>query len=356
MRVSVIDAGQFGTAIAILAARTGHDVTLHVQPFNQEQKDLHWNMKYGAQKTNYLYLPKVVLPPMSFADNFAPAKSADVILIAVPSKFLWLAIENLKPYLMENPNCVLALLTKGLDAYGNIPIGVKLRNHLRLTIGFENFAIISGATPAKIMVEPHRTTVASIASTDLNIIKKLRKLFLNTGLATVGTTDIVGVGWGGALKNAYAVGYGILEGLNKRDLAWEFVNRLALMEMKLFLYRAGAHPKTLHSPAVKDDFRVTSTGYLNWESRNVSFGKFLAKYQPKHNAGNPKDPIDSYLKNHTVEGYEAISALWRIAQNERINAPLIHGIHSVCELGASPLSFLTHFKTAQNLGTDAPSL
>ena len=116
-------------------------------------------------------------------------------------------------------------------------------------------------------------------------------------------------------------------GLGQSDLAWEYVNTLALAEIKIFLDYAGAKPKTLDSPAVAGDFRLTCVGYIDWESRNVSFGKFLA-LRPA------KETIAKYIAMHTVEGYESAMILRKISRECNLKTPILEEIYSVCT-GAS---------------------
>jgi len=327
VKIFVCDGGAFGTAMAVILARAGHDVCLLVQIFDQRRKDMFYNIKYGAQKCNYLHLPGVELPKMEFTDNFSAVKGADVVFLGVPSQYVWNAFLKIKGELGKNTETTIVLLTKGLDDYSALPFGIKIRNRLKLG-GNHNFAVISGGTPAQALADPYRTFVASVAGENLNVIKKIRRMFLKTNLATVGTTDIIGVSWGGALKNAYAIKYGMLTGLGKSDLAWEYVNKLALPEIKIFLDYAGAKPKTLYSPAVAGDFRLTCMGYIDWESRNVSFGRFLA-LRPA------KETIAKYIAMHTVEGYESAMILRKISREHNLKTPILEEIYSVCT-GAPP--------------------
>lgn len=332
MKVFICDAGAFGTAMAVILARAGHKVTLLIQPYDQRHIDMFYNIKYGAQLCNYLHLPNVELPKpdVEVTDNFDGVKNVDVVFLGVPSQFVWNAFLKIKYWLLGNSKMTLVLLTKGLDDYGALPFGIKMRNRLKLE-GHNNFAILSGPTPAQALVDPYRTFVASVASENISVIQKVRRLFWKvdkqTNLATVGTTDLVGVSWGGALKNAYAIKYGMLMGTGKNDLAWEYVNKLGLPEMKLFLDCAGARPKTLYSPAVEGDFRLTCQGYVNWESRNVAFGKFLAKRPTK-------EEIKNYLSKNTVEGYESALTLWKIARAQNLKTPFLDQIYFACT-GAS---------------------
>lgn len=326
MKVFVCDAGEFGTAVASVAARAGNEVALLIRPYDQNQKDLLYNLKNETQQTNYLYLPMEKLPPMEFTDNFEAAKATDVIFLAVPAKYIGETFLKIKECLEANPKAILVLLSKGFDSFGDVPWGVKLHNNLKL-FRHNNFAVISGPTFAKEIVKPYQAHFVSCASKNIGVIKKLKALFKNSDLYLVGTTDVIGVSWGGCLKNAYAIGYGILDKFAGQKTAFEYI-WLALDEMKSFLDFAGACQKTLHSPAVENDFYVTSRG----ESRNRKFGAFLAEY-------HSKTEIVDYLAGRTVEGYESMKILWKIAHENKLDVPLLYGIHAICEYGASPDTF-----------------
>src|SRR3989344_2976314 len=338
MKVFVCDAGEFGTAMACVTSRAGNEVALLIQPYAQNQKDLFYNLRNGTQQTNYLLLPGVMLPRMYFTDNFEAAKSADVICLAVPTKYIGQAFLKIKECLEVNSKAILVLLSKGFDSFGDVPWGVKLHNNLKLS-GHKNFAVISGPTFAKEIIRPYTAHFVSCASKNIGAIKKLKALFKSSGLHLTGTTDLTGVSWGGPLKNAYAIGYGLTFKLIDERAAFDYI-WLALNEMKAFLDFAGARPKMLHSPAVERDFYVTSRG----NSRNRKFGEFLAEYQSK-------EKIKEHVENsaNTVEGYESMKTLWKIANENKLDVPLLYGVHSICEYGASPGAFADCFRRAKAL-------
>ncbi|OGF78796.1 hypothetical protein A2W54_04170 [Candidatus Giovannonibacteria bacterium RIFCSPHIGHO2_02_43_13] len=339
MKVFVDDAGEMGTSAGVVAALAGHEVTLRFRKYSQEQADLFNNLKNGVQRSNYLHLPDIELPEsIRFADAFAPAEKTNAIILAVPTKFLEKAYSEIEPYIAWNPKCTLVLLSKGFASGSGMSWGVKIKNSLMLA-GRRNFAVLSGYTPAKELASAHLTKkyfAASVASRDLNAIKKVRALFRNTHLGIVGTTDIRGVSIAGALKNAYAVGYGILLGLNENSLAWKYLE-IAHKEMKVFLDNVGANPKTWSSPAVRGDFYGTCQGEIAWESRNISFGKFLAAYPSWFE-------INKHISENMVEGYESLKILWRIAHENKLRAPLLYCIHRICFYGASPIAIADCFK------------
>lgn len=355
LKILVDDAGEFGTAIAVILARPGHQVTLRIPTFDTPHLEMLLSLQRtgknaNGKRENNLHFDGIELPPnIDFTDSLDAVLSSDVVLLARPSKYIYDSFFGICERLKQNPRANLVLLGKGFASKSLLPLGIEMRDYLRAT-GLHKFAVISGPTPAIELVDPYRTSVASVASEDRNVITKLKKMCRGTGLCLVGTKDVLGVSWGGCLKNAYAIGYGILGGFAAKErkerhfaasagkyqdlvsLWWNYLD-LALREMKGFLDDAGATPRTIESPAVKGDFRMTSEGTVRWKSRNVRFGEFLAEY-------HKKDEIDDYVSSHTVEGYEAMKALFHIADSKELDTPFLYGIHSICELGASPETFI----------------
>lgn len=339
MKVFVDDAGEMGTSAGVVAALAGHEVTLRIRKFSQAQTDLFNNLCSGVQRSNYLHLPGIQLPEnIRFADAFSPTEKTGAIILAVPTKFLEKAYSEIEPYVTQNPKCTLVLLSKGFAGESGMTWGIKIKNSLTLA-GRHNFAVLSGYTPAKELASAYLTKkyfAASVASRDLNAVKKVRALFKNTHLGIIGTTDIRGVSIAGALKNAYAIGYGILDGKRKfaqtdeeeiylSKLSWMYLG-LAHKEMKVFLDNIGANSKTWSSPAVKGDFYGTCHGEIAWESRNVAFGKFLSTYPLP-------EKIPEYLSKDTVEGYESMRTLAAIGEKEGLHLPLLYSVFRIVQGG-----------------------
>ncbi len=341
MKISVVDAGAMGTSIAIILAKAGHDVILTIQPFDYPHIELFSELyrtgknRFGKRE-NHLGLRGIELPAnMDFTDNFKFENNPNAIFMAVPTKFLLPVYQKIREYVLIHPKCTLVLLSKGLDE-NSISWSVRIKNDMTLC-GRKNFAVLYGYTPASELAVSDltwKTFAASLASRDLNAIKKIRKVFSGTQLGIVGTTDIRGTGIGSALTKAYAIGYGLLLGLSQDSSAFPFLEK-AHNEMKVFLDNAGASPKTLQSPAVRGDFYGTCQGEIAWESRNVAFGKFLAKYPSAFEA-------IKYVSENTVEGYEALKTFHQIAHENKLRAPILYAIHRVCFYSASPTAMLEY--------------
>lgn len=210
-------------------------------------------------------------------------------------------------------------------------MGKKLKER---TGGKAKFAVLSGATFAHDLAEG-KPCVASIASKDKKVISAVKHVFRKTNLRLVGTDDIVGASVGGCAKNTYAMGDGFMDVVALPEELPEY-RRMSLCEMKTILDFFGASKRALCSPAVKDDFLYTISGF----SRNREFGKFItgAKTSFEEDSGKFRSSaeIEEVARTHTVEGFEAMKILWKIAHKHMLNVPLLYGIHALACLGTCP--------------------
>ena len=341
MKICVVGNGAFGTAFTGKMARQRHATyqwcSTHDYPHLKQMLEL----QRMPVKENKLYLPGVELSnSIQFTDSFEPAKIADVVLLAQPTKFIWQSFYAVAGMIKENPKMTIALLSKGFDAGSRRALGAALEDYLRSGFKFYRFAVISGPTFARDLIAPEKKHTISVASYNLGAIKKLKEMAQGTGLTLRGTTDLSGVSWGGGLKNAYTIGYGLLEKRLGKELLFEYLLLSLQTEIKKFLEFAGARPETLWSPAVWEDYYMTARG----DSRNRRFGQFLAEY-------HKPEEIKEHTRTNTVEGYEAMMILWEIAQENGLDIPLLHCIHAICdsEHGASPGTFVECFNRVKAL-------
>lgn len=341
MKVSIIDAGEMGTAMAVQLAIAGHDVTLMIQPYDYAHLELLLCLQriytnHKGKRENDLHLGGIELPEnIKFTDDFECVRNSDAVFLAVPSRFLFSVYLKIREQLATSKKTTLVLLSKGSDIKSGQAWGLRLAEDLLKENDSQNFVVLTGYTPAHYFANAHRTLfsyAASAASHDMNAIKKIYRLFKKTRLGIIGTKDLVGVSWGGLLKNSYAIGYGLLNGCGGGEYAHKYLE-LAHLEMKCFLEYFGAAERSWDSPAVKGDFYLTSQGQIDWKSRNVAFGEFLSKYQKFSD-------INIYVDKHTVEGYEAMNALWKIALDAKLHTEILFSIHSIACYGASPCILL----------------
>ena len=187
------------------------------------------------------------------------------------------------------------------------------------------YACISGPTFARDIdaLEPIGFTLATKNKEDFDMIKKVYK---NVKLEY--SNDTTGVELCGVLKNAYAIGSGIIEGFKYGDSTRALYITSVISEMKTILKGLGGHENTVYSLAGLGDTLMCCTSP---SSRNYSLG-FLKCTNP--------DTVDEYLKNTTVEGYGNIKVLHELLHKKNINAPILNTIYDIIINNANPKNII----------------
>jgi glycerol-3-phosphate dehydrogenase (NAD(P)+) len=305
--VAVLGAGSWGTALAIQFARAGHPTRL----WSRSPADA---AGMRAERENRRYLPGARFPdavevPQSMAEA---VKGAVAIIIAVPSHALRSLLEELKPLLARDAR--LAWATKGFE----LDTG-KLPHQVAYEVLGDRYpvAVLSGPTFAR-EVGMGLPTAMTIASPDADFAAALAKSLHASNFRAYTSTDIVGVEVGGAVKNVLAVGAGLSDGLGFGANTRIALITRGLSEVVRLGVALGAQTETFMGLAGLGDLVLTCTDN---QSRNRRFGLALA-------AGRT---VESALKEigQVVEGYTAARAVHRVALREKVDMPIVHGIHRI---------------------------
>ena len=225
-RASVVGAGSFGTAVAVVLERAGMRTTLLCRTPEQLER-------MEAARENAHYLPGVPLPERlklralgARDDQF---HRADLVFVAVPAAGLGEAIEELARQGVS-PRAGIVSLAKGLVAPDGTPPTVALEARF----GMERVACVGGPAHAREMVEGGAGLVC--ASHSPQLADKVAALFRDGGVMCEASTDPVGVELAGCAKNAAALAAGATEaqGLNASGMAAAdiFTEVLALAELR----------------------------------------------------------------------------------------------------------------------------
>jgi glycerol-3-phosphate dehydrogenase (NAD(P)+) len=310
--MTVIGAGSWGTALAILLAREGHATQL-------------WG-RDGAQldamrraRRNMRYLPEAAFPEgLQIAANLPKALevSRDA-LIAVPSHAFRATLEGIRPHLAHHTR--IAWATKGFElATGLLPHQV-----FREVLGETAGAVLSGPTFAK-EVGAGLPTAMTIASADERFAKELALNLSGPSFRAYTQTDIMGVEVGGAVKNVIAIGSGIADGMGYGANTRVALITRGLAEMMRLGVKLGALRETFMGLAGLGDLVLTCT---DDQSRNRRFGMAL---------GRGESPASAQSSIHqVVEGVTAARAVYDVAQRLHVDMPICREIYEIMYEGKS---------------------
>ena len=304
--MTVIGAGSWGTALAILLAREGHPTQLWGRDGAQLRA-------MRAARRNARYLPEAVFPEaLQIAEDLHHAvKISGDVLLAVPSHAFRAMLEEIRPHL--GPHTRIAWATKGFE----ISTGLLPHQVVREVLGQTPGAVLSGPTFAK-EVGAGLPTAMTIASPDENFAKELALNLSGPSFRAYTQTDIMGVEVGGAVKNVIAIGSGIADGMGYGANTRVALITRGLAEMMRLGVKLGALRETFMGLAGLGDLVLTCT---DDQSRNRRFGMAL---------GRGESPAQAQGAIHqVVEGVTAARAVHDVAERYQVDMPICREIYAI---------------------------
>ena len=302
MKVAVIGAGSWGTALATLLERNGHDVIL----IGREPDEI---AAMRRDRVNARYLPGIKL-----GDNLAfgligdAPSAADFWIVATPSGGV---LETVRAIPQANPFIVLA--SKGLDSAScELLSEVVARARPDALIG-----AISGPNLA-IEVINGIPTATLAACSDPNQAAMICEAVRSPSFRAYYTDDLIGVELAGALKNVLAIGAGMSDGLGFGDNTKGALLARGLREMVRLGLSKGAQLETFFGIAGVGDLFATASSKL---SRNYRVGYGLGKGQD----------IAEILAEigQVAEGVNTAACVETLAKRSNLELPIMHMIHGV---------------------------
>jgi glycerol-3-phosphate dehydrogenase (NAD(P)+) len=317
VRLAVVGAGAWGTALACHLARLEHAVTMWAyEPEVAEE--------ITTRHTNSLYLPGVALPETIRASTDARqvAASGDVVVLVPPSSHLR-AVSALAAQGVRR-DAVVVVATKGIEER-TLQLMSAVLEETMPELDAERLAFLSGPTFAREVAQGLPTDVV-VASRGMVAARKVQDIVHSVTLRTYTSADPVGVQVGGAVKNVMAVATGACDGLRFGLNARAALITRGLAEMTRLGVALGAEPLTFLGLAGVGDLVLTCTGDL---SRNRTLGLRVAE---------GADPA-AYLaaQRSVAEGFSTAAAAYGLAQKVGVEMPITEQVYHVLHRGRSLL-------------------
>ena len=297
MRISVLGAGAWGTALARLLQQGSNEVTLwgHDPDHLEEVR---------RARSNERYLAGVSLPEqLSFESKLASASDgAEFVVVAVPST----AFRDVTAGLTGFKGTIVSV-TKGIE-HGS---GLTMCGILAQNTPEAKCAALSGPSFA-IEVAREIPTAIVAASADAVTANEVQRLFNRPTFRVYTSTDLLGVELGGALKNVIAIAAGIGDGLGFGDNAKAALVTRAIVEIRRLGVACGAEIDTFTGLSGLGDLMVTC---FSRHSRNRGFGERLGLGQ------KPADIAAAMVA--VAEGYPTARSAYQLARKHDVSTPVI---------------------------------
>lgn len=319
MKIAVLGAGAWGTALAINAAGAGHAPARH--QVTLWARDVAQLEALQAQRVNARYLPGIALPDAlllaggSTGSLDALLEQQDLLVIATPIAGLRAMLQR-----MQEVRVPVAWLCKGFEApqagtgsssqpFGLLAHEIRAQTAINLRAG-----ALSGPSFAQEVARGQPTALVA-ASEHAEVRAALVEAFHGPTLRVYANDDIVGVEVGGAVKNVLSIATGLCDGLGLGLNARAALITRGLTEMTRLGLALGARPETFTGLSGLGDLVLTATGDL---SRNRKVGLLLAQ-------GHSLEQAVASL-GHVAEGVYCARTVVQRARGLGVEMPISEGV------------------------------
>ena len=321
MNICILGAGAWGTAMALHLDRCGHAVTL-------VPRRIEHALSIASARENLDYMPGHKLPhTIQIGCELTPVlMEAEMVLLACPSK----GLRDLCVHLVDAAQSAWQLklflvMCKGLELDSlKTPCEIVAEYFPDVACG-----VLSGPTYAGEVAAGMPTAITLAVDHALIDASRYQTAISNTSVRAYLSDDVRGTELGGTLKNIYAIGSGVVDGLKLGDNAKAALLTRSLNEMVALGALLGGQRTTFHGLSGFGDLVATCSGA--W-SRNRTFGEAVGQ------GGKPVDIIEA--QKTVVEGYRATLCMKQLCDQREVDAPILNQIHAILYGGKDPLAAL----------------
>lgn len=305
-KVTVIGSGSWGTALAVMLAKEGHQVTIWARRQDAVEELL-------EKRTNAKYLPGIVIPEtiQATTDHEEAVKDADIIILGVPSRAVAQTVRDFAPYL------------KTWQILVNVAKGLEPDTLLRLSEVIQREApqcevcVLSGPSHAEEVAKGIPTTCLITCENEA-VAKIVQDEFANPRFRLYTNTDMIGVEIGAAIKNVMALAAGMSDGLGFGDNTKAALMTRGIAEMKRLGLAMGGKAETFAGLSGIGDLIVTCT---SMHSRNRRAGILLGQGK------SLQETLDEVKM--VVEGVNTVQVACQLAEKYNVSMPITQAIYQV---------------------------
>ncbi len=312
-KAGIIGAGSWGTALALLLHKNGHEVTMWSINL-QEVEELKREREHKSK------LPGVKIPKdLKITDNMEEAVfGKDFVVLAVPSPFTRNTAKSMKPYVSENQKIV--NVAKGIEETTLKTLSEQIEEELPMA----DVAVLSGPSHAEEVGRGLPTTCVVGARTK-ETAEYLQKMFMSESFRVYTSPDILGIEIGGALKNVIALAAGIADGLGYGDNTKAALITRGIAEIGRLGIRMGGKMESFTGLTGIGDLIVTCASV---HSRNRRAGYLIGQGKTMQEAMDEVKMV--------VEGVYSAKAAMRLAEKYEVSIPIIKQVNQVLFEGKDP--------------------
>lgn len=305
-KISVLGAGSWGTALAMLLDENGHDVTI----WSIDSKEVKMLSEEREQKEK---LPGIKLSErIQVTNDLEEAmKGREILVFAVPSVFVRSTAKSAAPYYEKGQ--IIIDVAKGIEETTLMRLSEIIEDEISDAI----VCVLSGPSHAEEVARRIPTTVV-IGAKNHAMAKELQNVFSNGWFRVYTSPDILGIELGGALKNVIALAAGMCDGLQFGDNSKAALITRGIAELSRLGVAMGGKPETFSGLSGVGDLIVTCTSS---HSRNHNAGVLLGQGKTMQEAMDEVKMV--------VEGVYSAKAALMLATKYDVEIPIIEQVNEI---------------------------
>ena len=305
-KVGVVGAGSWGTALALVLEKNGHQVTLWSS--REAKAEELRNLRENKDK-----LPGVKIPESIeiTSDVACAVKDKELIVLGVPSLYIRSTAAKMAPYIVDGQ--IIVNGSKGIED-GTL---YTMTEVISDEIPNADVAVLSGPSHAEEVSRHIPTTVVAGAKNRLTA-EKVQNIFMNEAFRVYTSPDMQGIEVGGALKNVIALAAGVCDGLGFGDNTKAALITRGIVEMSRLGVAMGGYQETFSGLAGMGDLIVTCASK---HSRNRKAGYLIGQGYAMQEAMDEVKMV--------VEGVYSAKAALKLADKYDVRLPIIEEVNAV---------------------------
>lgn len=306
MKISVLGAGTWGTALAILLANNGHEVTL----WSKLRREIE---ALVSDRTKIPNLPGAVLPEkIQLTYELQEALvSPEIIVSAVASPFTRETAHAVAPFV--KPGQIIVNVAKGIEEATLFTLTEIIADE----IPNADVAVLSGPSHAEEVSRLIPTTCV-VGAKSLKTAKLIQDAFMSESFRVYTSPDVIGIELGGSLKNVIALAAGMADGLGFGDNTKAALMTRGIAEISRLGVKMGGRVETFAGLSGIGDLIVTCSSI---HSRNRNAGYYIGQGM------SVKDAMEKVAQ--VVEGVYSAKAALALAKKYEVEMPIVEQVNHI---------------------------
>ncbi|MDD3360252.1 MAG: NAD(P)H-dependent glycerol-3-phosphate dehydrogenase [Hespellia sp.] len=310
--VGVLGAGSWGTALALLLEKNGHDVTI----WSIDKKEVEM---LNQKREHESKLPGVRIPDEIVITNDLESaiKGKDFLVLAVPSPFTRSTAKSMAPYVTDGQ--IIVDVAKGIEETTLMTLSEQIKDEIPQA----NVAVLSGPSHAE-EVGRGLPTIVVIGAKTQETAQYLQEAFASKVFRVYTSSDIKGIELGGSLKNVIALAAGMADGMGYGDNTKAALITRGIAEISRLGIKMGGKVETFSGLTGIGDLIVTCASV---HSRNRKAGYLMGQGKTMQEAMDEVKMV--------VEGVYSAKAALKLGKQYDVSMPIVEKVNEILFEGKS---------------------